>query len=278
MRALDTLGCKPTQMNIETDFDPWIVGLAGFLLNNVDFVVNGASYRFAELETYYHGPGHFDLFSHRDPVQLENGRWYFHRTGGEYRGGSFKGLDFAFGDGTAHFGILIRAMLGADGTVLDGPCVTVDHILERTKAKDVATLDSLIAGRKVWDMTSPICIRENAEPRAATVYRCSRVGLSLKKAKGKEDAPRFVGLPYRFLTEPRAIRKGKPHLVLALHRQGETVGEIVKLTGCPKKTTERYINDFEAGMRIANFDGYIGKDLGTPDLCKLLGIWTATFR
>jgi len=276
MLSLSQLAQKPNQTLAAAGFDPWIASIAEILLNRVDLVVNGSPYRFAELEAYYHGPGHLDLFAHRDPVQLENGRWYFHRSGGTYRGGSFKGLDLTFGDGTAHFGILIRTVIAADGTVLDGPCVTVDHLLEQTRARDVATLDSAIAGRKLWDTTSPLFLRESDLPRTAPVYRCSRVGLSLKKATGKPDAPRFVGSRYRFLTEPRAISKGKPHLVLSLHRQGQSPDEITKLTGCPKTTVERYIKDFESGKTTAAFDGYIGKGLSTSELCKLLGTWTAT--
>lgn len=272
---LEQLGQKPTHVATESDFDAWIAELVGHLLNNVDFVVNGTAFRFAELETYYHGPGHLDIFAHCDPVQLENGCWYFHRTAGVYRGGSFKGLDLAFGDGTAHFGILIRTIVGEDGTVLDGPCVMVDHLLERTKAASVATLDGMIAGRKIWDATSPLHLRLSAKPRETPVHRCARVGLTLKKAKGKPTAPRFVAHPYRFLTEPRAITKGKPYLVTALHAQGQKPDAIAALTGCPKKTVERYIADFEAGKTAANFDGYIGKELSTGDLCKLLGTWAA---
>lgn len=277
MPPLHELGLKPAHATTEAQIDPWVSGLTEYLLNGVDFVAGGKVFRFAELEAYYHGPGHLDLFAHRDPVQLENGRWYFHRTRGEYRGGSFKGLDLAFGDGTAHFGILIRTVVGADGTVLDGPCVTVDHLLGLTKAKDVATLDALISGRKVWDATAPLFIRESAQTRTAPVYRCSRVGLSLKKAKGKPDAPRFVGRPYRFLTEPRLVTKGKPHLVLALHRGGEDIDSIAALTGCPKKTVERYVKDFEAGKAAENFDGYVGKHLSTGELCRMLGTWAAKY-
>ncbi len=277
MSSLAELGVKPPHVTADEHFSPWFEQLVGRLLNNVDFVVNGDAYRFAELETYYHGPGHADLFAHRDPVQLEHGRWYFHRTRGEYRGGSFKGLDLAFGDGTAHFGILIRTIVAADGTVLDGPCVTVDHLLAKTKAASVATLDGIINSRKIGDATSPLSIRESAKPRTATVYQSSRVGLSLKKAKGKADSPKFVARPYRYLTEPGGISKGKPHLVLALHRKGKTPEAIAQLTGCPKKTVERYIKDFAAGKPIADFEGYIGKDLSTADQCKLLGTWAAKY-
>lgn len=277
MPPLAELNRKPAHVTAEDDFDPWIASVVGFLLNGAELVAGGAVYRFAELEAYYDGPGHYDLFAHSDPVQLENGRWYFHRTRGEYRGGSFKGLDLAFGDGTAHVGVLIRTIVSADGTLIDGPSLTVDHLLEKTKASGVATLDAMIAGRKVWDATTPLFVRECPTPRTATVYRSSRVGLSLKKAKGKPDAPRFVGKPYRFLTEPREISKGKVHLVLALHRAGEKPETISQVTGAPKKTVERYIADFTAGKAAANFDGYIGKDLSTPDLCKMLGTWAAKY-
>jgi hypothetical protein len=226
---------------------------------------------------YFSGDPHPDLFAHRDPIQLEDGRWYFHRTRGEYRGGSFKGLDLTLGDGKAHFGILIRTVVAADGTILDGPCVMVDHLLTKTKAANVAVLDSLINARSIWDTTSPLAIVEAEKPRNATVYQTSRVGLSLKKAKGKPDAPRFVGRPYRFLTEPSNISKGKAHLVLALHRTGHKADAIHELIGMPKKTIDRYIADFALGNPVENFDSYIGKDLSTAELCKLLGTWHAKF-
>jgi hypothetical protein len=273
--SLATLGVKPANVTADAHFAPWFVEIIGRLFNATDFLVNGTAYRFAELEAYYHGPGHFDLFTHLDPVQQENGRWYFHRARGEYRSGSFKGLDLALGDGVAHFGILIRSIIDHSGTLIDGPSLTVDHLLAQTKAKDVATLDGTINGRAVWDVLSPLAIRESPTARAAIVYPSSRVGLSLKKARGKPEALRFVARPYRFLTEPQAISKGKPHLVLTLYRLGKTPEAIQQITGCPKKTIERYIEDYGAGRTMSGFEEYIGKDLGTADLCKLLGTWAA---
>ena len=277
MPSLSELGRKPKHVTADEHFAPWFAEIAGRLLNATDFIVAGSRYRFAELEMYYSGGPHADHFSHREPVQLADGRWYFHRTRGEYRGGSFKGLDLALGDGTAYFGVLIRTLVGPDGTVIDGPSLTVDHLLTQTKAASVAALDGVINGRSIWDTSSPLHIAEATPPRAAPVFACSRVGLSLKKARGKPDAPRFVGLPYRFLTEPKAISKGRPHLVLALHRAGHTPEAIRDLTGVPRKTIARYIADFEEGKAAETFDGYIGKDLGTADLCKLLGTWHAKY-
>jgi hypothetical protein len=277
MPPLSELSQKPKTVTADEHFAPWFALIAQRLLNEADFVVAGQRYRFAELEMYYSGWGHSDLFAHRDPIQLEDGRWYFHRTRGEYRGGSFKGLDLALGDGASFFGILIRTVVAADGTVLDGPCVTVDHLLAKTKAASVAALDGIINQRSLWDTTSPIHVVEAEKPRTATVYASSRVGLSLKKAKGKPDAPKFVARPYRFLTEPSRISKGKPHLVLALHRAGRTPEEIRAIIDMPLKTINRYIADFNAGKQVENFDGYIGKDLGTSDLCKMLGTWHAKY-
>jgi hypothetical protein len=86
----------------------WFDRIAAELINRSNPVVNGAPHRLAEVEFYYHGAGHRDPFAHRDPLQLESGRWYFHRAGGAYRSGSFKGLDLTFG---------VRALqkLGRDG-------------------------------------------------------------------------------------------------------------------------------------------------------------------
>ncbi len=277
MPPISELGRKPAHATADEHFASWFAEIAARLLNATHFVVAGDRYRFAELEVYYSGGAHPDLFAHRDPVQLENGRWYFHRTRGEYRGGSFKGLDLAFGDGTAYFGILIRTLVAADGTFLDGPCVTVDHLLTKTKTGSVAALDGVINARAIWDASSPLHIVDAEQPRTAPVFACSRVGLSLKKAKGKADAPKFVARPYRFLTEPQGISKGKPHLVLALHRAGLTAEAIRDIIDMPKKTIDRYVSDFTAGKRVEGFDGYIGKDLGTADLCKLLGTWHAKY-
>lgn len=275
MPPMNEIGRKPEHVTADEHYAPWFNELANRLLNETDFIVAGKHYRFAEIEMYYSGWGHSDLFAHRDPVQLEGGRWYFHRTRGEYRGGSFKGLDIALGDGASFFGILIRTVVLPDGTVLDGPSLTVDHLLAQTKSASVAALDGVINMRSVWDATSPLHLVEAEKPRNATVYQTSRVGLSLKKAKGKVDAPRFVARPYRFLTEPAAISKGRPHLILALHRAGKTPEEIRAITDVPRKTIDRYIADFTAGQALEDFAGYIGKDLSTADLCKMLGTWHA---
>jgi hypothetical protein len=275
MSHFANLGLKPASVTTEDAFDRWFTDLAGQLLNGIDVLVAGTPYRIAELEVYYHGPGHADPFAHRDPIQLENGRWYFHRHGRRYRGGSFKGLDLTFGDRIAYGGILLRSIVAPDGRAITGPCRTVEHLLTRIGAKDVATLDQQIAGRTVWDAAAPLAICVPAVPRSAPVYRSSRVGLSLKRAI--PEAPRFVGKPYRFLTTPRVIAQGRLHLVLSLHQTGLPPAAIHELTGVPRHAIDRFLAHFEAGRAARSFDRYCGRRLTSAEVCALLGTWAATY-
>lgn len=276
MTTLRALGRRPADVAADGPFGPWFDTLAAHLLNATDFVVAGEVYRLSEVEAYYHGPAHPDPFTHRDPVQREYGRWYFHRTGGEYRGGSFKGLDLTFGDGAATFGVLVRSVVGPGDVLIDGPSLLVDHLLRRTDTTSVAELDRLIAKRPWWDASSPLAVRE-AKPRAAAVVATARVGLSLRRGGTNPDAPRYVGRPYRHLTEPRRITKGKPQTVLGLHAAGMGIDAIQTATGVARRVIDKYIADFAAGECEPTFDPYIGQELGTAGRCKLFGTWAAHF-
>jgi hypothetical protein len=259
----------------EDAIDAWFGRIGRRLLTGARLVVADQAYRFVEVEFYYHADGHPDPFTHRDPLQQACGRWYFHRTRGTYRGGSFKGLDLTFGDGRAFGGVLIRGLEAPDGKLIDGPCLCVDHLLVRTRKGDVAALDAAIAGRGAWDPESPLYLRweETAEERE--VYRSARVGLSLKRGVASPEPPRFVLRPYRFLIEPARTAKGKALLVLALHARGMSAEEIRKVTGCPPASIRRYVGDFEAGRAQTSFEPYRGKDLTPADLCRLHGTWHA---
>jgi hypothetical protein len=276
MTTLAEVVRKPAGVSAGADFAPWFAAVADHLLNRTDLVVNGAPYRMAEVEAYYHGPGHADPFGHRDPVQVHMGRWYFHRTAGVYRGGSFKGLDFAFGSPGVFVGFLIRTVVAPDGTFVVGPSLTVDHVLAKTGATSPAELDARIGTRTVWDETSPLRVRESPQPRAQAGYATARVGLSLKRARGEPDMPAFLMRPYRYLTEPR-IAKGKPQTVIALHQRGGTPDAIRELTGSPRRSVEAYLAAYTAGLSSTDFGPYIGKDLSTGELCRLIGTWATVY-
>ncbi|MCI0461737.1 MAG: hypothetical protein L0Z62_32710 [Gemmataceae bacterium] len=264
--------CDP---NDHAAMDAWFTRIADRLLNGCRLLIGKEAHRFVEVEFYYFGEGHPDPFTHREELQLECGRWYFHRTRGEYRGGSFKGVDLTFGDGKAFGGVLIRGIESGNGTLIDGPSLWVDHLLDRTGAADVATLDKAIGSRKAWEAGNPLLLEEGSPSEARTLYRSARVGLSLKRSRKAPEPPRYVLRTYRFFTQPRRIAKGKLHMVLALHVQGHSPEAIQQLTGGTKAAIARYIADFEEGRKAADFDPFYGIDLGPKELARLHGVWHA---
>jgi hypothetical protein len=259
------------------DFPRWFDAIATRLLNGCRVVANGVPLRLIEVETYYHGPGHEDTFAHRDPVQLTAGRWYFHRTRGEYRGGSFKGLDVAFGhrDTNAFGGFLIRGVELPDGSVIDGPSLTVDHLLKTTAHASVSALDAVIAERLGWLDELPLRLVSLPELESRPLLKSIRVGLTLKRRKFKESDPAFDFLfrSYRYLSDPKRTAKGKPHMVLPLIAAGKSPEETTALTGCPTATVKRYTADFAAGKLLPSAEPFYGQETGTADLCKLYGLW-----
>jgi len=165
-------------------------------------------------------------------LQRTLGRWYFHRAGGRYRAGTYKGLDISFGSDAASGGILIRGVerLGPEPpapALIDGPCMVVDHILALTASGSVEALAARCEpGIERAGPGSPLYLELLPGPgRAPAVHETARIGLTLRK--GDTAARRwYLARPYRFLSEPARIRKGKPYLVTALHQQGRSPAEI----------------------------------------------------
>lgn len=265
----------PSLLRESEPLDHWFRSIAERLLNGSRLVVAGQPYRLVEIEFYYWSKSHPDPFAHRDPIQYHIGHWYFHRTHGVYRGGSFKGLDLTFGHGKASGGILIRGLETPDGALIDGPSLCVDRLLDATTTATVAELDRAIDKRLAWEDGNPLVLEQTGTREERPLIRSPRVGLSLKRVASRLESTRFLMRPYRYLTEPRRTKKGKIHMVLALHAQGAGIGAIQRLTNCPRRAVERYIADFEAGRKEADFTPYFGSDLGPAELGKLYGVWLA---
>ena len=268
---------KPADLGEPGRADAWFGQIADRLLNGTELLVGGEPHRFVEVEFYCFAAEHPDPFTHRDLLQRQCGRWYFHRVRGVYKSGSFKGLDLTFGDGVMFGGILVRGIATPDGAVIDGPSRLVDHLLARTETVSVAELDEASASAAAWESDNPLSLRwlDPSETRAP--LRTARVGLALKRVSALAEYSRYLMRPYRFLAEPRQVRKGKPHMVLALHARGIDAETISRLTGCPKATVRRYIEDYEAGKREGDFTAYLGKNLGPKEFCRLAGTWQRVY-
>ena len=218
--------------------DSWFHDIATRLLGSCRLRAADSSSRLVEIELYYDSKEHPDPFAHRHPEQASPERWYFHRIGESYRGGSFKGLDLTFGNGGAHGGILIRSLETSEGRVVVGPSLCVDHLLATTGSPSVAALARMIGGRHATDPESPLQLIDESNgngQRDVRLFRSARVGLSLKRHNDAIAADRLVR-PYRFLTEPRRVTKGRPELIGALLSAGHSPEDVHRLTGSPMKT------------------------------------------
>jgi hypothetical protein len=267
---------RPEHVKGDDDFQAWFLDIALHLLNGCRLVAGGREHRLTEVECYYHSADHPDPFPHSDPIQHDRGLWYFHKTRGEYRGGSFKGLDLTFGHGEATGGVLIRGVETPDGRLIDGPSLTVDHLLKEAGYDTVQGIDRAIRRRKAWEEGNPLQLVRLPALDAVPVYRSARVGLSLRRTWLKEG-PRFVLKPYRFLTEPKRIRKGKVLLILELYQQGMSEEQIREVTGSLARSVRNAIEAMEAACDVTHFGEYSGVDLSPKALCRLHGTWRAVY-
>jgi hypothetical protein len=254
--------------------DAWFAAVASALLNRAELVAGGVPLRVAEVEFYLKDADHPDPFAHAHPVQRDWGRWYFHRSGGSFRGGSFKGLDLSLGDDTATVGVLLRSVVTPAGELIDGPSRLVDRLLKLTDTPTVAALDAKVPGAAAFAPRMPLHFRA-APDRGAEVLATARVGLSLKRAAAFGTMPEYVGKRYRFLTEPRRIGPGRPQLVAALHADGLSAAEIRARTGIAAGVVGRYAAAFDEGKAERDFGRFIGANLSALDRCRLLGTWAA---
>ncbi len=255
------------------DYPAAFRAMADLLLNRATLVAGGQPHRFTEIELYYLGGQHPDDFTHCDPIQVNFGVWYFHRAGEEYRGGTYKGLDIAIGHDGTHGGILIRGIeqLSLSTTRIDGPSLVVDHLLAMNRSPSIRELVSRFDIRidaPESPAESPLYVTVEDDHRGLPVYESPRVGLTLKRGD-LESRRRFIARPYRFLTEPDRIKKGKAALAVALHHRGEPPEAIARLTGSPLASVLKYTALFDEGKRRSP-EEFAG-NMPVEDMLRLFG-------
>ena len=253
-------------------FEPWFEEIADELLNRTAFVIGGKRHRLLEIEFYYQDKGHEDPFAHGDEMQKTHNRWYFHRSGGEYRGGSFKGLDITFGAQGTHGGILIRTIEDEDGNQVNGCSLCVDKMLEITAQDSVADLDGEVDERDVWDTDSPLYLETTSDLEEREIYPTARVGLTLKRMYEFPEMPAYLMRPLRFLTDP-TISKGKLYTVASLIEKGLDDDAIRDITGTTRASITRARTAIDDGKTQESFKPWKGKKLKTADLHTLYGVY-----
>lgn len=195
--------------NIDQDL---LSRIADSLMNKHQLLVpdkdgNIHTYRICEIEFYVTNENHNDEYTHQDEHQKTYGKWYFHRTqSGNYKGGTYKGVDLTFGNDDTYFGVLIRSIYSVDDNeMIEGPCKCVNAILELNSHKNVADymegkVDPLSARS-----TKNFHIKRCQGLTRYDVYAGPRIGLSDKFAD-------FQNRSYRMIIMKDLIKKEKKTL------------------------------------------------------------------
>ncbi len=200
------------------------------LLNNYTLVINHKTFRLTEIEFYYYHPEiHPDPFVHRDILQKKMGIWYFHKTGANYRLGTFKGMDITFGDETipTYGGILVRATeeMKKPNNYTYGPSKCVDVVLKETGV----TFDQM-DGKQITKESCPILYLEDYSHTPEEVLICPRVGLPIITTEHLNNMFRYAN--YRYIIYPQKTHKGKVSLIApSLLMQGYSKQQINELLG-----------------------------------------------
>ena len=176
------------------------------VLTRTRLVAGGSRRRPTEVEVYVRADSHPDPYPHAQDLTRTAARWYFHRTGQSYRGGTYKGLDLTCGGGSWHGALLLRAMTDDAGEAVAGPCRLVNRLLELTGFSSVAELDGEIAGRSAFDPTSPLHVVE-VPAEARVIERTKRVGLTMKRATPGSRHADYIAKPYRFVVAKERGRR-----------------------------------------------------------------------
>ncbi len=269
---LETILKRPKNIS-DKGIGKWFEMIADYLLNKTRLVLYQEEYRLTEVEFYYFDEvRHQDFFSHRDPLQRHLGKWYFLRHHGGYRAGTFKGLDLTFGQQGAFGGILIRGLEREDGSLIDGPSLCVDELLRVGGVEKIAELDGFVGAKRIWDPENPLHFVELPAWERREIFSSARVGLNLKKELSEKESA-YITRDYRFLTEPRRIKKGRVQLIMALHLKGWGIEAIHELTGTPNRAILRYIRAFQEALDGKFLKDSLPSKLSSVDLARIHGLF-----
>jgi len=272
----EVLTIPAQNLHSPAEYFAYFTKLAQYLLNEVTLMVNGEPHRLVEIEFYFTNDEHPDPYTHHDAVQEECARWYFHRTGGSYRGGNYKGLDISIGQSkTEYGGILIRTIESLkDKKIICGPCKSVDHILERCSAPSIVDLvkEQLKHDITIQKSEGKVLYLDNTSDRARLpVFFSPRVGLFMTKPKkvAKEQKD-FLFRYYRFFTQPVKVVKGRHYMFMGWHGMGLKREEIFKFIESKGDSIPRLIKFVEEG-RGKDPDSYLGQRLSDNETCVCFG-------
>lgn len=164
--------------------------IANYILNRCVLVCNGHILRICELEFYLKCESHNDPYVHDSPEQRTYGSWYFHKHHtGTYKGGTFKGLDITFGSSAMAFSILIRSIYCPGDSIVEGPCKTVNKLLQLLEVKSIIDFTQ---GKLLSINHNKLKLVEASIPASDAIVKGPRIGLSNKNVEYQNKEYRFA--------------------------------------------------------------------------------------
>lgn len=272
----------PEEFGIPVSF--YFSFLAEILLNCSYLNVKDKSFSLLEIEFYYNSPNHPDPYPHCDKDQKESGNWYFHKTGKNYRSGTFKGLDITLNNINrkgikikSYGGILIRSIKDEDN-IICGPCLCVNEILKIHNKESIDELvedenyiKSINSGAPYPDEETGLmillCDVETYYER--NIQKSIRIGLNMnKKDVDKKIQREYCFKPYRYFATDYKLSKGRTHGILGMINEGKTKDEIVEIFG--PSNVDKLIENYNEGQHM-NIKDFYDKKLEDKDLAFVLG-------
>lgn len=211
-KYIKLFGVNPDEIDLKNIDQNLLDRIADSILNKHQIIIpdkdgNDHIYRICEIEFYIMNENHNDKYVHQDEHQKTYGKWYFHRTqSGNYKGGTYKGVDLTLGDDNTYFGILIRSIYSTEKSEMtEGPCRCVNTILELNNVKNVADYMVNRSDPPSARSTKNVHIKRCRGLEKYDVYSGPRIGLS---DKYKE----YQNKPYRYVIMNDQIKKDKKSL------------------------------------------------------------------
>jgi hypothetical protein len=261
---------------------------ANQILNKQVLMINNHPHRIIEIEFYITCQEHPDPFTHKEVDQATPDKWYFHKKGGTYKGGTFKGLDITFRptevkygeENPVYGGILIRSVMGLiDGIIIEGPCRVVDrilalsscpHILEFTKRNHNKHLD-------IDDETSQLYLKPKTnEYRSIPHYSNPRVGLTLKNPNDISKRMEYIMKNYRYMIYPNVLKKYRKLIAAKLYNEDVSCYDIMKCMKMTQKQVDAIINIYDSG-KDSEFKNYVNKNMSADELVNLMGLCNESY-
>ena len=191
---------KDTRDSFYTEFDR----IAKKLLNKFQLKTLKNLYLIRELEFYYYSENHKDCYCHKNPRQLLNSSFYFHRFKDPEKYGRLKqkGIDITIGNTKDSYGgILIRAIQDCKSNeIITGIGNLTNRIIE-----DIGGTEEINGLYELNNcaLNSDSGLRlESTQNNGLKIFKKPRQGLNHKK----EDSERFfINAFYNYFTYPEII-------------------------------------------------------------------------